>query len=36
MNLSIEQKETHRDGEQTCGCPGGAERERDTWGVWGW
>ena len=25
MNLSIEQKQTHRHGEQTCGCQGGGE-----------
>ena len=23
MNLSTEQKQTHRHGEQTCGCQGG-------------
>ena len=23
MNLSMEQKQTHRHGEQTCGCQGG-------------
>ena len=23
MNLSIEQKQTHRHGQQTCGCQGG-------------
>ena len=25
MNLSTEQKQTHRDGEQTCGCQGVGE-----------
>ena len=29
MNLFIEQKQTHRYGEQTCGCQGGGGRE---WG----
>ena len=27
MNLSTEQKQTHRHGEQTCGCQGGGRRE---------
>ena len=35
MNLSAEQKQTHRHGEQTCGCLGGKEREWDGLGVWG-
>ena len=29
VNLSIEQKETHRHGEQTCGCQGGSESVMD-------
>ena len=29
MNLSIEQKQTHRYGEQTCGCQGGCGRIQD-------
>ena len=28
MNLSTEQKETHRHGEQTCGCQGGGGGSR--------
>ena len=35
MNLSTEKKQTHRLGEQTCGCQGGGWREQDAWGVWG-
>ena len=35
MNLSTEQKQTHRHGEKTCGCQEGAEREWDGLGVWG-
>ena len=34
MNLSTQQKQTHRHGEQTCGCQGGRGREWDGWGVW--
>ena len=29
VNLSIEQKETHRHVEQTCGCQGGSESVMD-------
>ena len=25
INLSMKQKQTHRHGEQTCGCQGGGE-----------
>ena len=32
MNLSTEQKDTHRHGEQTCGCQGAGEW--DGLGVW--
>ena len=35
MNLPKEQKQTHRHGEQTCGCHGGPEKELDGLGVWG-
>ena len=35
MNLSTEQKQTHRCGEQTWGCQGGGRREWDGGGVWG-
>ena len=31
MNLFIEQKQTHRHGEQTCGCQGGAGDRRMDW-----
>ena len=35
MNLSIEQKHTHRHGEQTCGYQGGAGGEKwERLGVW--
>ena len=34
MNLSMKQKQTHRHGEQTCGCQAGGEQGRD--GVGGW
>ena len=30
--LSVKQKQTHRDREQTCGCQGG--QGRDGLGVW--
>ena len=30
MNLSIEQKQTHKHGEQTCGCQGVGEEVRWT------
>ena len=36
MNLSAKQKQTHRHKEQTCGCQGGREWERDGLGVWDW
>ena len=46
MNLSTEKKkkqqkrqkknQTHRHGEQTCGCQRGRGREWDELGVWGW
>ena len=29
-NLSTKQKQTHRQGKQTCGCQGGGEGERWT------
>ena len=36
MNLSTEEKQPHRQGEQICGCQGGAgQGEWDGWGVWG-
>ena len=28
MNLSTEQKQTHRHGKQSCGCQGGGEMGR--------
>ena len=34
MNLPTEQKQTHRHGEQTCGCQGRGEQEWDGPGVW--
>ena len=30
----MKQKQTHRHGEQTCGCQGGGGWERDGPGVW--
>ena len=36
MNPSTKQKQTHRRREQTCDCQGGAGRERDGLGIWGW
>ena len=36
MILSTKQKQTHRRGEQTCGCQGGRGRKWDGWGAWGW
>ena len=33
--LSINEKQTHRHGEQTCGCPRGGGREWDGVEVWG-
>ena len=35
MNLSTEQKQTHRHKEQTCGCQGKRGRKWDGLGVWG-
>ena len=35
MNQYTKQKQTHRRGEQTCGCHGEG-REKDRLGVWGW
>ena len=34
MNISMKQKQTHRHREQTCGCQGGEEWERERLGVW--
>ena len=35
INLSTKQRQTHKTGEQTCGCWGsGVRRERDGLGVW--
>ena len=31
MNLSIEQKQTHRHGEETCGCQGGGGGSEMDW-----
>ena len=31
VNLSTEQKQLHRHGEQTCGCQGGEEGSRMDW-----
>ena len=36
MNLSTNQKKTHRHREQTCGFQGGEGREWDGLGVWGY
>ena len=30
-NLSTKRKQTHRHGEQTCGCQGGKGRQWDVW-----
>ena len=35
MNLSTEQKQTHRHKEQTCGCRREGGQGRDGLGVWG-
>ena len=35
MNISIDEKQTHGLGEQTCGCQGGRGRGWDGQGVWG-
>ena len=34
MNISMKQKQTQRHREQTCGCQGGGEWEREGLGVW--
>ena len=34
MNLTTEQKQTHRHREQTCGCRWGEGLKRDGLGVW--
>ena len=34
MNLSMKQKETHKQREQTCGCHGGGGWGRAEVGVW--
>ena len=34
MNLPMNQKQTHRHREQTCGCQGGGGWGRDGVGVW--
>ena len=35
MNLSMKQKQTHKQGEHTCGCQGGEEGwGKDGGGVW--
>ena len=31
---TTKQKQTHRQGEQTCGCQEGDGREWDAWGFW--
>ena len=36
MNLSTDQKHTHRNREQTCGCQEGGVRKQDEWRVWGY
>ena len=36
MNLSTNQKETHRHRDKTYGCQGVWEREMDRLGIWGW
>ena len=36
MNLSTKQKQTHRYGEQTCGCQGGGGQNEMDGGIWGW
>ena len=35
MNLSMKQKQTHGQGEQTCGCQGEGGWGRDRVGGWG-
>ena len=35
MDLSTKQKQTHKHGEQTCGCQGGGMRDWEGLGVWG-
>ena len=36
MNLSLKQKQTHGQEEQTCGCKGGRSQEKDGVGGWCW
>ena len=36
INLSTNQKQTHRHTEQTCGYQWGEEMKRDGLKVWGW
>ena len=35
MNPSTKHRQTHRHGEQICGCQGGVGRDWDGLGVWG-
>ena len=35
MNLPRKQKQTHKHGEETCGCQAGGGRVWDGLGVWG-
>ena len=35
MNLFTRQKQTHRLGEQTCGCQRGKVEDRNGLGIWG-
>ena len=35
MNLYTKQKQTHGQGDQTCGCQAGGGKEEDGLGVWG-
>ena len=36
MNISTEQKQTHRHRDQICGCQDGMGRKRDALGIWSW
>jgi len=36
MNLSMKQKQTHRQGGQTCGCQRGGSWAKDGVGGWGY
>ena len=36
MNLSTEQKQSHRHREQICCCQGGEGKEWDGWGIFAW